>query len=152
MAYVEVTKRSSKMKALIKTQKEGSMKKVFAILMTMMLAATVNATQKASEREVQIGVSSAFVPGGFDSSSDAYVVVSGVFQNGCYRWNRAEVNNVDSFNHEIKTMATVTPGMCIMVLVPFQKDIALGKLDTGKHSLKFVNGDGTFLEKTMNVE
>jgi hypothetical protein len=133
-------------------QKEGSMKTVIAILMTMLLGATVNATQKANEKEVQIGVSSAFVPGGFDSSSDAYVVVSGVFQNGCYRWNRAEVNNVDSYNHEIKTMATVTPGMCIMVLVPFQKDIALGKLDSGKHSLKFVNSDGTFLEKTMSVE
>lgn len=136
----------------LNNQKEGSMKTVIVILMTMLLGATVNATQKANEKEVQIGVSSAFVPGGFDSTSDAYVVVSGVFQNGCYRWNRAEVSNVDSFNHEIKTMATVTQGMCIMVLVPFQKDIALGKLDTGKHSLKFVNSDGTFLEKTMTVE
>ncbi len=128
------------------------MKTAIVILMTMMLGATVYAAPTANEKEVQIGVSSAFVPGGFDATSDAYVVISGVFQNGCYRWSRAEVTNVDSFNHEIKTMATVTQGMCIMVLVPFQKDIALGKLDTGKHSLKFVNSDGTFLEKTMSVE
>jgi hypothetical protein len=128
------------------------MKTVIVIFMSMLLGASVNASPKANEKEVQIGVSSAFVPAGFDSTSDAYVVVSGVFQNGCYRWNRAEVTNVDSFNHEIKTMATVTQGMCIMVLVPFQKDIALGKLDAGKHSLKFVNSDGTFLEKSLNVE
>lgn len=110
------------------------------------------AAEGPKEKEVQVGISGAFIPGGFDSSSDAYVVVNGVFQNGCYRWSRAEVTKVDEFNHEVKSMAIVTPGMCIMVLVPFQKDIRLGRLPTGKHSLKFLNGDDTYLEKTLNVE
>jgi hypothetical protein len=39
-----------------------------------------------------------------------------------------------------------------MVLVPFNKEIKLGKFNAGKHTLKFVNGDGTYLEKTMVVE
>ncbi len=128
------------------------MKKFIAFTAALMLGLSSFAAQTPAEKEVQIGISGAFVPGGFDSGSDAYVVVNGVFQNGCYRWSRADVNNVDEFNHEIKSMATVTQGMCIMVLIPFQKDVRLGKLNSGKHNLKFLNGDGTYLEKTLVVE
>jgi hypothetical protein len=39
-----------------------------------------------------------------------------------------------------------------MVLIPFQKDVRLGQLPTGKHILKFLNGDGTYLEKSLVVE
>jgi len=39
-----------------------------------------------------------------------------------------------------------------MVLVPFTKEIRLGKLQTGKHALRFLNGDGTYLEKSLVVE
>lgn len=129
------------------------MKKIFALAL-IVIAAHVSTAVAADggDREVQVGITGAFVPGGFDSNSDAYVVVSGVFQNGCYKWSRAEMTNRDEFNHDIVTKATVTPGMCIMVLVPFQKEVRLGKLPAGKHSLKFLNGDGTYIEKTLSVE
>lgn len=103
-------------------------------------------------KDVQIGISDAYIPGGFDSTADAYVVANGIFPNGCYRWKTAEVKHVDNFNHEIKSMATVSQGMCIMVLVPFTKEIKIGKLNSGKHALKFLNGDGTYLEKSLQVE
>jgi hypothetical protein len=103
-------------------------------------------------KEVQIGISDAYIPGGFDSESDAYVVANGVFPNGCYRWKNAEIRHVDAFNHEVKSIATVSQGMCIMVMVPFTKEIRLGKLSSGKHALRFMNGDGTYLEKSLQVE
>lgn len=103
-------------------------------------------------KEVTIGINDVFIPGGFDSEADAYVVVNGIFPNGCYRWSGAEVSHVSSFKHEIKSKALVSQGMCIMVLVPFTKEIRLGQLASGEHKLKFVNGDGTYLEKTMKVE
>lgn len=103
-------------------------------------------------REVSVGVNDVFVPGGFDSEADAYVVASGIFPNGCYRWKGAQVTNIDTYNHEVKSTATVSQGMCLMVLVPFTKEIRLGKLASGHHTLKFVNGDGTYLEKALNVE
>ncbi|MCE3011317.1 MAG: hypothetical protein LW875_11980 [Proteobacteria bacterium] len=103
-------------------------------------------------KDVEIMISDAFVPGGFDSESDAYIVASGIFPNGCYTWKQAMVTNRDSFNHDIKSVASVSQGMCLMVLVPFTKEIRLGKLDTGKHTIRFLNGDGTYLEKTMTVE
>jgi hypothetical protein len=105
-------------------------------------------------KEVVVGVSDVLVPGGFDSSTDAYVIESGVFPNGCYRWKRAEVTAVaDQKNlHEIRTIASVSQGMCLMVLVPFTKEVKLGKLSPGVHTLRFVSGDGTYLERTLTIE
>lgn len=103
-------------------------------------------------KDVVVPINEAFVPGGFDSQSDAFVVVSGIFPNGCYRWKNAEVKNVSQFVHEVTSHALVNQGMCLMVLVPFSKDVRLGQLDQGTHSLRFVNGDGTYMEKTLTIE
>lgn len=105
-----------------------------------------------SEKEVVVSVNDAYIPGGFDSTSDAYVVASGLFPNGCYKWNRADVTHSDAFTHEIKSVAKVSQGMCLMVLVPFTKEIRLGTLASGKHSVRFMNGDGTYMEKTLTIE
>lgn len=118
----------------------------------MVLSFSNPAVAADGDREVSVGLSGVFVPGGFDSTSDAYVVVSGIFQNGCYKWSRAEILSRDAFTHEISPKAIVTPGMCIMVLIPFQKEVRLGQLQAGKHSLKFLGGDGTYIEKTLVVE
>lgn len=108
--------------------------------------------QAPVEKEVQIGINGVYVPGGFDSASDVFVVVNGIFQNGCYKWKRADVDHKDTFNHEIKSVASVSQGMCLMVLIPFQKEVRLGKFAAGKHTLRFENGDGTYLEKSLVVE
>ncbi len=108
--------------------------------------------QMPADKEVQIGINNVYVPGGFDSTSDAFVVVNGIFPNGCYRWNRADVTHKDTFNHEVKSIASVSQGMCLMVLIPFQKEVQLGHFASGKHSLRFYNGDGTYIEKSMVVE
>jgi hypothetical protein len=132
------------------------MKQLLVILTAALVGlssnAAINQEDKPTDREVQVGLSSVFVPGSFDSNSEAYVIVGGVFQNGCYKWNRAERTTRDEFTHEVKSIATVTPGMCIMVLIPFQKEVRLGKLSAGKHTVRFLNGDGTYLEKSLNVE
>lgn len=128
--------------------------KKFIVLITAILFGLVVFAEDSpiASKEVQIGVSGVFIPGAFDSSTEAYVVVNGVFQNGCYQWNRAEINNIDSFNHEVKTFANVAQGMCTMVLVPFLKDVRLGKLTAGQHNLKFLSSDGTYLERSLTIE
>jgi hypothetical protein len=133
--------------------KEGTMKKILMIAAgLMMLLAYPMAAMADDAREVSVGLNSVYVPASFDSNTDAYVVVSGIFQNGCYKWSRAEIMTRDTFTHEITPKAIVTPGMCIMVLIPFQKEIRLGKLEAGKHTLKFLNGDGPYIEKNLVVE
>lgn len=131
----------------------GFMKKVFIATATLLILWGIQSkAAQLQEKEVTIGISGAYVPAGFDSFSDAYVIVNGVFQNGCYKWKRSEINNIDSHTHEVRSVASVSQGMCLMVLVPFQKEVKLGTLSEGKHLLRFVNGDGTYLEKTMVVE
>ncbi|ASD64461.1 hypothetical protein [Bdellovibrio bacteriovorus] len=103
-------------------------------------------------KDVQIGISGVYVPGGFDSASDVYVVVNGIFQNGCYKWKSAEIDHKDTYYHSVKSIATVSPGMCLMVLIPFQKEVRLGRFAPGKHTLHFENGDGTYIEKSVMIE
>ncbi len=125
---------------------------VAVVVFSSGLIARADQQELPKVKEVVVGINDAYVPGGFDSDSEAYVVTSGIFPNGCYTYKRAEVSHVDSYSHEIKSVASVSQGMCLMVLVPFTKEIKLGKLNSGKHTLKFLNGDGTYLEKTMTVE
>lgn len=108
--------------------------------------------QQPVEKEVQIGINGVYIPGGFDTASDVFVVVNGLFQNSCYNWKRADVDHKDTFNHEIKSVAGVKQGMCLMVLVPFQKEVRLGKFAAGEHTLRFENGDGTYIQKSLIVE
>jgi hypothetical protein len=125
---------------------------ILLTIAALMSTASISFAQNSPSKEMVVGVSDAFVPGGFDSNSDAYVVTSGVFPNGCYSWNRATVNSKDEYTHDIRAIANVSSGMCIMVFVPFTKEVRLGKLATGAHTLRFVGGDGTYLEKKLVVE
>ena len=103
-------------------------------------------------REINAVTSEAFIPNGFGTESDAYVVVSGVFPNGCYRFKRADVDHVDATTHEVRVIATVRPGVCPRMLLPFSEEVKLGKLSLGKHAVKIVNGDGTYFEKRLIIE
>lgn len=136
---------TSKMKSILKP--------VTMTILALAITQAANARSNSqSAKEVDISISDAFIPGGFDSDADSYVVVNGVYPNGCYRWLRSEVTNNDNFNHDIKAVASVSQGLCIMVLVPFNHDVHLGKLASGEHTLKFLNGDGTYLQKTLKIE
>ncbi len=103
-------------------------------------------------KKVTVTVSEVFVPGGFSSDSDVYTVASGFFPNGCYAWTTPEITNVTETLHEIRAKAEVTQGLCIMVLVPFNKEIRMGQFVPGEHTLRFMNGDGTYLEKKLVIE
>lgn len=131
----------------------------FKSMISMVAAATlfISLSAKADSplpatKDVYIGINDAYVPGGFDSEADSFVVVSGIFPNGCYKWKEGQVTNLDPKTHEIRSLATVSQGMCLMVLIPFSKEIRLGKLETGIHTLRFMNGDGTYLEKSLKIE
>lgn len=130
------------------------MKKI--ILAAVMCLGFVGTAQAAEQqkpgKEVMIGISDAFVPGGFDSRSDAFVVVNGMFPNGCYQWKRADVQKLPENVIEIRSFAQVQSGLCLMVLTPFTKEVRIGQLPTGEHKIRFVNGDDTYLEKTIKIE
>lgn len=128
-----------------------------SILLTALLATlsfSALADGETTTKDVAIGISDAYVPGGFDSESDVFVIVSGVFPNSCYAWKEANVARDDKSANvlNVQTMASVSQGMCLMVLVPFQKEVQLGVLGAGTHVVRFQSGDGTYLEKTIEIE
>ncbi len=106
-----------------------------------------------SKIDVPVSINEAFIPGGFDADSDVYVIVSGLFSNSCYSWKTANVaHNKATLTHEVMATASVSQGMCLMVLVPFSKEVQLGKLGPGEHKIRFLNGDGTYMEKILVLE
>jgi hypothetical protein len=111
-----------------------------------------NQTSTPQEKEVMISVNDAYVPGGFVSNSDVFVVENGIFPNGCYRWSRADVSHPSQYVHEVRSIAKVSQGMCLMVLVPFTKEVHIGQIGAGNHVIRMVNGDGTYLEKDLKIE
>jgi len=78
------------------------------------------------------------------------LLVTGMFPNGCDKWLRAEVKHLDDFTHEVRGVAQVTQGMCIMMMVPFTREVDVGRLKEGTHTVRVVNNDGTIFEKTFN--
>jgi hypothetical protein len=121
---------------------------IIALIVTM----NVDAHANTATKDIVIALNDVYVPAGFDSQTDAYVVASGIFPNGCYRWKEAQVKNLSDFEHNITSYAAVSQGMCIQVLVPFSKDIRLGRLSSGTHTLRFMSGDGTYMEKNLVIE
>ncbi len=133
------------------------MKTVFSMALSLVGAMLISQSVYAGaegrlEKEIQVGFNDAYIPSGFDSNSETYVVASGIFPNSCYRWKEATVKHASDVAHEIRASASVSQGMCLMVLVPFTKEIRLGKLSVGTHSVKLMNGDGTYIEKQLTIE
>ncbi len=130
-------------------------KKVTMIALALLVLAPMARADgggQTTTREQVIGINDAYIPSGFDTGSDAFVVISGLFPNGCYRYKEATVTHTSALVHEVKATATVSEGMCLMVLVPFSKEVQIGKLSRGEHSVRFLNGDGTYWEKKLTVE
>ncbi len=103
-------------------------------------------------KKVLVGATQVFVPSGFDSQSEQIIIVSGYFPNGCYSFDSVGVIHKDDFNHEVSVSANVQQGMCTMAIIPYQNEVALGVLKTGKHTVLIPSSDGTALKKVFSVE
>ena len=126
-------------------------KALFSLGMVGFLAsANTFAADRASNRSV-VNINSVTIPSGFDNDAPI-AVISGLFPNSCYSWDKSEVKTIDKSTQEIRSFANIRQGMCLMVIIPFSEEVNLGKLEAGEHTLRFVNGDGTYLEKKLIVE
>lgn len=106
----------------------------------------------ANTREMVVNISDVYVPSGFDSSSETFVVVNGLFFNTCYSLKGTKVEHVGPSLHEVTTLANVKEGMCLGGITPFHKEVQLGRLAVGAHRIHFLNGDRTYLEKRLTIE
>jgi len=122
------------------------------IIMAMIILPNLSYAFGVPTQESVVSINSAFIPGGFDSQSEVFAVVSGIFPNSCYAWKGANVVRQDGNRIEVTGLANVTQGMCMMVLVPFQREVQIGQLNAGTYTLHFNNGDGTHFEQSLTIE
>lgn len=116
-----------------------------------LFAAAQPALADITTKDVNIAVNDVYVPENVRAGDEVKIILSGILPNGCYRYDHAAVRSQD-FIHEIKAIAKVqTNSLCLMVLVPFSKEVNLGPLDAGVHTLRMISGDDTFFEKSLTV-
>ncbi|MGZ3694269.1 MAG: hypothetical protein ACXWQO_08715 [Bdellovibrionota bacterium] len=129
------------------------MKTLTFIMTALILTLPLGALAKEGDtHDKVITIGDVYIPSGFDSSSDAFVVVNGWFPHSCYKLKNVDVRNLPGNVTEITTNVTVTEGLCLTVIIPFHKEVQLGKLAVGTHTLRFENGDGTYMEKQLTIE
>jgi len=129
------------------------MKFSFLMAATMILGFSSAAMAKDGDvHEAVIGINDVYVPSGFDSSSDAFIVANGLFPHSCYKLKGADVEHVGQALHQVTVKANVTEGLCLTVMIPFHKEVQLGKLAVGDHAIRMMNGDGTYMEKHLTIE
>jgi hypothetical protein len=89
-----------------------------------------------------------FVPGGFDSNDHVQIVGEGMFKNTCYRHADTTVT-VDEASRRISLgpVAYEYAGLCLQVILPFERVIDVGILKTGKWEIV----QGTSLEKLGEI-
>lgn len=125
---------------------------VVLALTTLQAAAKDNGSEQNAVKEIAVGVNGVYVASDVKSNTDVIVVVNGLFPNGCYSLGEPRIDHKSNFDHDIYTIAKVKQGICLRVLVPFTKEISVGKLAVGKHNLRFVADDGTSVEKIIDVK
>ena len=129
------------------------MKKLSFALAAAVLVFSGNVFAKDGDvHEKTIPVNDVYIPSGFDSGSDAFVVVHGMFPHSCYKLKGVEVDHIGPALHEVTTRANVTEGLCLTVIIPFHREVQLGKLAVGTHKIHFMNGDETYMEKQLTIE
>ena len=129
--------------------------KTFKMILALSAILALPLAAQAKDGDVHekvIGVNNVYIPSGFDSSSEAFVVVNGWFPHSCYKLKGANVNHVGPTLHEVTVSANVTEGLCLTVIIPFNKEVQLGRLAVGDHKIHFMNGDGTYMEKHLVIE
>lgn len=128
------------------------MKTVFISMAAALMLIPAAFAKEGDVNERVVAISDVYIPSGFDSSSDAFVVVNGLFPHSCYKLKNVKVEHVGAALHEVTTTADVTEGLCLTVMVPFHKEVQLGRLAVGEHKVHFMNGDGTYMEKRLTIE
>lgn len=125
---------------------------ILALLAVLALNSNRAAAKQGDPHDKVVPISDVFVPSNFDGRSEPYVVVNGIFMNTCYSLKDVKVNVLNANTQEISTIATVKEGKCYGDITPFHREVKLGSLTKGEHVIRFLHGDGTYMEKKITIE
>jgi hypothetical protein len=113
-----------------------------ASMSLLLIAAAALASASTLPSKVEATFNKVYVPVGFDSNDNVQIVGEGMFKNTCYRHAETTVR-VEEASHTIYLgpVAYEYAGLCLQVILPFERVIDVGILTAG--TWKIVQGDGT---------
>lgn len=111
------------------------------------IAFTIQAKAEAEDNTPKtepISFGKVYIPNGFDNNDNVQITGEGMFPNTCYRYATTSVQ----VDHTAKTIRLNTeafkyPGMCLQVIVPFDRVVDVGILKEGDYSVITNNDNQT---------
>lgn len=125
--------------------------KALNALTTLICLTMLTEPSLAKQKNVYVNASDVYISSTRNPNQETNVMLQGFFPNTCYEWHSGEVTHLTEVEHEVRGIAIVNQGPCLMVFVQFQEEISLGHLNDGPHLLRVRNGDGTYFEKEFTV-
>ena len=109
-----------------------------SILVLLLASLTFSGFALAQENPVKVPVSfkRIYVPEGFDDNDNVQFVGEGLFSSSCYRYSdtAVSVNHTDKIIN-ISTNAFKYNGVCMMLVLPFDRVVDVGILKQGTYSI-----------------
>lgn len=104
---------------------------IIAIIFTIQAKA-----EDSTPTKVPISFGKIYIPDGFDNNDNVQIAGEGMFPNTCYRYatTSVKVDHTAKTIH-LNTVAYKYPGMCLQVMVPFDRVVDVGILKEGDYSI-----------------
>ncbi len=112
------------------------MKTLTTISLLMLAAFALTASADTFPKVVPVQFHTGYFPVGFDTNDNSQVVAEGLFSNTCYKPVGTKVA-VDHENKIIRLYARAFKyeGMCLQMVVPFNREIDVGLLKAGTYKV-----------------
>ncbi len=127
------------------TFKGEKVKLIFTSLAASLLFFNTFALAEQGPSKIKVNFGKIYVAQGFDSNDRVQIVGEGIYNNGCYRNAETKVR----IDHD-QRLITLSPfaykydGLCIQVLLPFDRVVDIGILKSGTYRVK-QEGQSSFL-------
>jgi hypothetical protein len=107
-----------------------------------------------SGHEERLNIASVDAPSGVVAGFGFDVTIHGMLPNSCYHFERAEIlfdRTTAPPRLDIRAIAHVSEGLCLMVLTPYSAVVHFGPVPAGENVLRFLNADGSSFERRLFV-
>ncbi len=115
------------------------MKTIFLVLFVLMAASIKGyaGNDPFLPKTVDVAIGHAYIPQGFDSNDRTQFVIEGYLPNTCYRLAETETK-YDELKKTlvVKQKAYLYNGLCLQVIVPFNRTVEFGILGSGSYNVK----------------
>ncbi len=128
------------------------MKYIKLVAIIMLAASNLVLAKEGDVHEEIVAINDISIPAQFHSESEVYIFVFGWLPSSCYELKEIKIEHLSATLHQVSARALVVEAICLAIIIPFQREIHLGKMVAGEHILRFLNNNGTSWEEKLRIE